>query len=248
MPASSYLICATPRSGSTLLCDLLKATGVAGAPNSFYRELSLDDWISDWGVTEPVGSPDFDRVYLDAALKVGCDETPVFGMRTMWNSMDTMFARLQAVFPEARDDMALLEAAFGAPGFIHLSRQDKVGQAISRYRAERGGLWHLNADGTERERTKSAPKVEYDRDGIAAFLTEVEADERHWQGWFAANRITPLDITYEELSDDPAAVIAHVLTHIGVDPTPARFVQPRTRKLANDESWDWAERFLKSRW
>jgi len=30
----SYVVCATPRSGSTLLCELLKSTGVAGHPVS----------------------------------------------------------------------------------------------------------------------------------------------------------------------------------------------------------------------
>src|SRR4051794_39995083 len=35
----AYLICATPRSGSTLLCELLKATGVAGRPEEYFETL-----------------------------------------------------------------------------------------------------------------------------------------------------------------------------------------------------------------
>jgi len=31
-PEQSYLVAATPRSGSTLLCELLASTGVAGRP------------------------------------------------------------------------------------------------------------------------------------------------------------------------------------------------------------------------
>ena len=30
----SYMICSTPRTGSTLLCELLESTGVAGRPES----------------------------------------------------------------------------------------------------------------------------------------------------------------------------------------------------------------------
>src|SRR5438309_9224996 len=35
----SYLVCATPRSGSTLLCETLEATGVAGRPREYFEEL-----------------------------------------------------------------------------------------------------------------------------------------------------------------------------------------------------------------
>ena len=35
----AYLVCATPRSGSTLLCELLKETGVAGRPEEYFETL-----------------------------------------------------------------------------------------------------------------------------------------------------------------------------------------------------------------
>jgi LPS sulfotransferase NodH len=38
-PRLSYLICATPRSGSTLLCDALDATGISGHPDEHFEVL-----------------------------------------------------------------------------------------------------------------------------------------------------------------------------------------------------------------
>jgi LPS sulfotransferase NodH len=38
-PVVSYLICATPRSGSTLLCDALEGTGIAGRPAEHFEVL-----------------------------------------------------------------------------------------------------------------------------------------------------------------------------------------------------------------
>jgi LPS sulfotransferase NodH len=38
-PALSYLICATPRSGSTLLCAALDDTGIAGHPEKHFEVL-----------------------------------------------------------------------------------------------------------------------------------------------------------------------------------------------------------------
>lgn len=82
---ASYIICATPRSGSTLLCDLLHDTGVAGNPHSFFRAQDYAEWAEEFDV--PVahwsGDQDFDQAYLDAVLTYGTGSTAVFGMRLM---------------------------------------------------------------------------------------------------------------------------------------------------------------------
>ena len=36
----SFLICSTPRSGSTLLCEALRNTGLAGRPEEYFQELT----------------------------------------------------------------------------------------------------------------------------------------------------------------------------------------------------------------
>ncbi len=38
-PQRSYLVCATPRSGSTLVCHALEETGVAGRPEEYFEAL-----------------------------------------------------------------------------------------------------------------------------------------------------------------------------------------------------------------
>ncbi|MGH3680948.1 MAG: Stf0 family sulfotransferase [Natronosporangium sp.] len=42
--ADAYLICATSRTGSTLLCGLLRSTGVAGRPESYVRQPDEPAW------------------------------------------------------------------------------------------------------------------------------------------------------------------------------------------------------------
>nr|WP_245766264.1 Stf0 family sulfotransferase [Sulfitobacter brevis] len=44
------MICATPRSGSTLLCTLLRSTGIAGDPNSYFRPNDVAEWALEWGL------------------------------------------------------------------------------------------------------------------------------------------------------------------------------------------------------
>ena len=154
---SSYIICATPRSGSTLLCDLLAETGVAGRPNSYYRLQNILDWARSWDVSPPdlTDSEEFDRSYLAAVLRAGASDNGVVGLRLMWRSVTELSTRLGALYPDLHDDAALFERSFGKTLYIHLSRQDKIAQAVSLLKAEQSGLWHLAADGTERER--SAP-------------------------------------------------------------------------------------------
>lgn len=204
---SSYIICATPRSGSTLLCDLLAATGIAGRPNSYYRQQNISDWARDWGVPLPhrPGSAAFDRAYLAAVLQAGRTENGVFGLRLMWASVADLSASLNGLYPGLRDDAARVEKAFGNTLYLHLSREDKVSQAVSRLRAEQSGLWHLSADGTERERTSPAQPETYDAERLSGFVTETEMDDLAWADFFAQNRIEPTRLILRDIDGSAAS-------------------------------------------
>lgn len=208
MPYRSLIICATPRTGSTLLCDLLKGTGVAGRPNAFYRRQSIPDFMRAFGVSGPPDGLAFDRAYLAAALREGTGDTGVFGLRVMWPTVPELSVTLDRLFPGLPDDAARYERAFGPAPYIHLARRDRVAQAISRARAEQSGLWHMDADGTERERTAPPRTPTYDRDEIAGYIAETETHEAAWTAWFARQAVTPVEVTYESLSADPRPVIA----------------------------------------
>ena len=81
---TSYIICTTPRSGSTLLCKLLASTSKAGDPHSFYHRAEyMREWAAKWGLPDPetVSRRDFDVAYLAAAVAAGKGGTPIFGMR-----------------------------------------------------------------------------------------------------------------------------------------------------------------------
>lgn len=249
MAQSSYILCATPRSGTTLLCDLLSQTGVAGLPNSYFRSQNILEWAREWGVPPPhrPGDPGFEQAYLDAVLRAGTAGTGVFGLRLMWGTAPELRERLRVLFPDAADDAALFDRAFGKPRYIHLVRLDTVGQAVSRLRAEQSGLWHRAADGSDLERVEASAAEAYDRGAIGSLVDEIEADNAHWDAWFAENRIEPLRLTYEELSAAPQETLSRVLKALGKEPAVAATVQVKTAKLADQTSRDWAERFRRER-
>ena len=48
--SASYLICATPRSGSFLLCEAMRNTGVAGSPDEYFYADEESRWAAEWGL------------------------------------------------------------------------------------------------------------------------------------------------------------------------------------------------------
>lgn len=246
-PAPAYIICATPRTGSTLLCDLLAGTGVAGRPDAFYRRESIGDFIAEWGadLSPPYEGEAFEREYLAAAVQHGSADTGQFGIRIMWPSLAEMDARFAPLFPDARTTSARFAAAFGAPVYILLSRRDKLAQAISRVRAEQTGLWHRHADGSERERSAPGRLPEYDAAAITAQMEEDTAHEDNWIAWLADQGIAPIRLAYEDLASDPRATLAGLLETLGHDPALADKAEVRTARLTDAINVEWAARYRK---
>src|SRR5579872_7291023 len=49
-PQISYLVCGTPRCGSSLLCETLKNTGIAGRPEEYFWRGDEPFWRERWNV------------------------------------------------------------------------------------------------------------------------------------------------------------------------------------------------------
>lgn len=246
---TSYIICATPRSGSTLLCDLLHDTGVAGNPHSFFRREDFAEWAEEFNVSvaEWRDHQVFDQSYLDAVVNHGTADTRLFGMRVMWESLRDLSTRLETLFPGHTNDNTRFQSAFGLPVYLHLSRDDKIAQAVSRWKAQETGLWHIDADGNERERIKAGQTPSYNGKELARLVTELEDHDAAWTRWFIRQGVVPVSITYEMLSSDPQTTLALILSALGQDETIAETVKPRTARLADKESREWADRFRAER-
>lgn len=242
---NSYVICSTPRSGTTLLCDLLGDTGVAGKPDSFFQFQSIEWWakllntsMDDWD-----DKYSFDKEYLSKVLIKGKATTDIFGMRLMWSDLNILCNRLNELYPNLSNEKSRFQAAFGSTCFIHLSREDKVAQAVSRIKAEQSGLWHIDSEGNERERLSSKQTPKYDAKVILEQVKEYKNHDKAWFNWFNQQQIKAINITYEELSNDPQATLVKILPALALDTKFAKTVEPSTMKLANDESNKWIARF-----
>ena len=244
-PFASYVICTSPRSGSTLLCGLLATTGVAGRPGSHLHEPSLDGWLDAYGLADRAFQTRHDalRAVFDAARGRGTGGTSLFGLRMQQGSFPYFIEQLAVLRPGLPSDAARIEAEFGPTLFVHLTRPDKLDQAISRVRAEQTGLWHRHADGTELERLSPPAEPHYDPGAIARHRDDLAAQDAAWTAWFEGEGIDPLSVRYDDLAADPRATLARVLAALGLDPETAGSVQSPTARLADTLSRDWRRRF-----
>jgi trehalose 2-sulfotransferase len=227
----AFMICTSPRSGSTLLCKLLSATAVAGNPQSWFYGTSLDDWLEDLDVVPKPGDTEQEvlEAVFRAAVKKGSDGKGPFGLRQQGESFPFLFEKLKTLFREETTDVGRFQCAFGQTLFIHLTRQT--------------GLWHVAPDGTELERVAPHQEPTYDHQKVRACIDMLVAYERVWSDWFVREGIAPLRISYEDLAADPIAVLRHILIALGQDQSAANDVRPGVKKLADNTNREWAMRF-----
>ena len=240
----SYIICATPRSGSTLLCDLLTDTGVAGRPDSFFL-FDTFDWPQYFNVSTASWNDkyDFDQSYLSAVLDYGTNGTSVFGMRLMWDNLNDLSKRLDSFYPALPSDSARFAAAFENPVYLYLSRKDKVAQAVSHLKAEQTGLWHVFANGEERERLKPGLPPTYDFKQLLNLVDQAEQADALWKTWFVKQQIEPIRLSYEILCEQPQLIVGSILSRLDLAGERANRLTPKTAKLADNESDQWIARF-----
>ena len=239
----SCLVCATPRSGSTLLCALLEGTGVAGRPQEFFERLAHSglprqpreyfegvedaELLAHLAPTDP-GAPD-DADPIPAALAAGTTPNGVFGAKLMWTHLLDLADRLGRPA-----DAALPSDRFPDPSYVHVTRGDKVAQAVSLWRAVQTRAWRAGD-------VKEEGSAVYHGGAIGHLATQLAEQDEAWRGWFAANGIRPLTIAYEDLAGDAEATTASVLDHLGVGP--AAIPAPPLRRQGDDRSARWAERY-----
>lgn len=240
----SYVICTSPRSGSTLCCRLLRGSGVAGDPRSYFHEQSVSAWQKSLGLA-PIPSQSkrgtLETVFA-AARDKGTVNTDLFGLRLQRHSFDYFFKKLAVLHPQLPAESAEFEAEFGATLFIHLTRTDKIRQAVSYVKAQQTGLWHQAPDGTELERLSPPQALQYDLKTLQDTYDLFLKYDRDWTNWFNKEGIVPHRITYDQLSADPQGTLRALLDALGVDPGAATDVDPGIAKLADATNAEWVNR------
>lgn len=233
----SYLLCGTPRTGSTLLCGLLASTGVAGRPESYFREPDEPAWARRLGVAV-AGDGSFDyRSFVRAVREAGSTPNGVFAGRVMWGTMHRIVDGLGGA--AGGRDLDVLGDALGPLRLVHLRRRDVVGQAVSWARAEQTGHWQ---DGD-----RSAAPPRFDPGLIEDLVRRIDEHDAAWRSWFAAQGVEPLPVTYEDVVEDPRPQVQAILDHLDVELPSGWRPVPRQRRQADAVNANWVRRYRAAR-
>jgi len=266
----SYLVCATQRSGSTLLCETLDATGVAGRPREYFEELKETGVPRRpreyfWGLRSPEvirllpHEAELDRAseqraswsredysqHFAAALVAGTTDNGVFGSKMMWSYFPD-FLELMRGIPRfaGMGDGSLLNSAFPGLRFVFISRSDKVRQAVSLWRALQTWVWREAARSAGDEPPPERRAV-YSFDAIDHLLDQLRRHEDAWRGFFFRIGQRPLQLYYEEIAGDPQAAAARVLDAVGVTAENLPASRRGTMSRQSDElSESWVQSYL----
>jgi LPS sulfotransferase NodH len=251
----SYLVCATQRSGSTLLCEALKATGVAGRPEEFFEArpatgippepLDYLDGIDDPYVTgllagaPPPPAPPYSALagvdgweeHLARSLRDGTTANGVFGAKVMWNQL----ADIRTLAGRDAEPLALLQDLLGPTHWVWVRRRDVLRQAVSLWRALQTQTW--------REAGAEQPTAVYSRAAIA-HLTALLADhDAAWGQFFSEHGLRPLELVYEDYARDIPGAVAAVLEHLGVTEDFSIAAEPPMKRQSDGISDEWAEAY-----
>ncbi len=220
-PRLSLLVCATPRCGSSLLCDALASTGLAGHPEEHFDAGLRRTLSGRWN-----GDGDLDA-YLAELFERTSTPNGVFATKIMVHQLATLGEQL-------------LDGTFPNPRCVWIRRRDRIHQAVSFEIARQTGLW--SQTGEDPPLRPRRPR--FDRAAIAARLREIEDAEGTWRSLFSTAGVEPVHVWYEELADDYEGTARRVLAEVGVEVPPDLRLRPRSlTRQAGGVNERWVDRF-----
>ena len=219
----SYAILSQPRTGSTLLTELLRVRGM-GDPDEYLHTSRIELlWPKLSGSDKPF---DFHQ-YIRLLRQFQTESSNYFGIKIHYSQMQA----------HLRDRVATKDFIVGFDKIIVLNRANKLAQAVSALKADRTGRWRASIPESEIE---PAFDPIFIAEGIRRFLFQ----DRQIAGLNLGTSRSALFISYEDLRDSISVTWERVQRFLGVAPEPVP-TTIRTRPQRDVQSHEFEDRFLK---
>ena len=231
----SWLLCASWRTGSTNLGDIVRRT--LGVPVD--RE-PLWEWNS--GRERPIGERQEESL---AAIQAAVDGKASgsdgrMAAKLMWR--DVVLAA-SSVGWRRENIRGFLESLFPQPRYVLVSRQDKIRQAVSLWRARETQVLHGEVNGRVHRGSRPAREARYSFAGISAALRDVRIADAEWRSYFAKYSLEHLELSYEEICRDWSRSAQRAVEWWQGRAAKGGFQSPRFVRLADEETERWVRRY-----
>jgi trehalose 2-sulfotransferase len=247
-------VLASQRTGSTLLVESLRATGVAGEPQEFFQYLpttSLAPQPREWfaevedesilRLLDPLdeGKPDTAPavIWRDYVRTVGTTPNGVWGGKLMWNQTPLLLERAAGLPNRSGEGLkaAIRDVIGSEPVLIHVYRPDVVAQAVSFWLAVQTRVWQGSPDPIRDSRAEYHPRA------IAHIVKILRAQEEGWRRWFDEEEIAPIEVSYPTLCCELSQVVDNILEALGLEPRLE--LEPALKRQADQRSEEWVARY-----
>jgi trehalose 2-sulfotransferase len=230
-PELSCFIATTPWSGSHVLCDALRASGLAGNPRDYFNPLGVVPRSVRWQLLGPrqdhlprQPEREFAARYLTGVTEAATGPNGVLSVNLPWSHQRwlTRFARAAvpgAAGDPARSDAEIIESWYPRARYVYLTCADTAWQA---------GRWYLGrnvgpvAPGPGEPHGEAHPGRPADFQQVRWIETLISRQERAWETYFLVHGIDPQRITCEEFLAHPEETVRGILGLLGVAGSPAR--------------------------
>ena len=269
-PRVSYLVCATPRSGSTLLCEALSATGVAGHPAEYFeamydtglprrptdyfeglRAIPAASFLADQlpaeggEAREALSTAPTYRDYLRWVLEAGTTPNGVFGAKLMWGHVDHFIAYLRDLREYAGKPVPeMFKEAFPSLRYLRVYRRDKVRQAVSLWKALQTATWRVERSRSGDTGAPADHGPQFSWDAIDYLQRQMTAQEAAWDNYFDQSGIESLTLAYEEMVPAFEQSLDATLAYLGIPPEERSLPSELgMRRQADATSEEWVARY-----
>jgi trehalose 2-sulfotransferase len=188
----------------------------------------------------PLWTPEtYDR-YLESVLEEGTTPNGVFAAKLMWGYLGDFADLLRGIDGLSGLSVPdLLARVFPELRYVQITRQDKVRQAVSLWKAVQTQAWNQEAD----DRTEALEEPTFSFRAINYLVRLLTAHDASWDAYFLGLGVKPVKVTYEELADSPEPVIRRVLDYLEIPASDGLALDaPRPSVQADERSEDWVRR------
>ncbi len=241
---TSYIVCSTGRSGSTLLCRTLEHLKCCGNPEEYFHHkrikgLKLKD------------NPENFINYCNKILQEGLTSNGVFGIKLhYWQMYDLIkMAKGSGLFKE-KEDLNILNAIFPDLKFIYIKREDIIAQAVSTTIALQTGVWQVRNENQNQEGIKTQTKstsnksfIKFQPLKIYSWEEKFKDQNQRWLRFFEENNIKYYPLTYEILINSFETEIENIINFLDIE---QNLIHNKIEKQNKRQSNEINQRFIRN--
>ncbi|MEI8339584.1 MAG: Stf0 family sulfotransferase, partial [bacterium] len=195
---TNYLVCTSERSGSGLLCNLLKNTGLAGTTIS---EILHQDHSGTISSVEEL------RGYLAQSYEMSRTANGVSGCKVHWLHIERISKQINISTDE------VISCFPKDIQYIYLKRNDPIKQAISLYIAQRTGQWKKEV--SDAKEVFDMTKIDFLQIHLNVKLLCEE--NNGWSNFFSKNKLVHQRVDYENLINDHQGIALGLLNFLKIN-------------------------------